>query len=223
LSYSPIKWPASWGKHYNYFRDYDPAIGRYLESDPLGIDAGINTFGYTAGNPLVLTDPLGLDSSDNAFVGFGQSLGAIGAFAVGLASNDSALVDVAIAELQCHREGNKELLIILASGGRGKAASGVGGPRIRIKQGSSGGPTAGKRFPKSVGDAARAEDPSATCVFCRRPGTGTEVDHAIAKSKGGNATLDNAQLSCRHCNASKGTGDFPKTPPSGYTGPWPPQ
>lgn len=48
------------GLHYNYFRDYDPETGRYVESDPIGLDGGLNTFGYVEGNPLVKTDPLGL-------------------------------------------------------------------------------------------------------------------------------------------------------------------
>jgi 5-methylcytosine-specific restriction endonuclease McrA len=77
-------------------------------------------------------------------------------------------------------------------------------------------------FSESVRNAAKAENPTATCVFCRREGTATQVDHAIPRSRGGNATLDNAQMACPHCNASKGAGDFPKNPPPGYTGPWPP-
>ena len=48
--------------HYNYYRDYDPSIGRYGESDPIGLEGGLNTYSYVAGNPLARIDPLGLDN-----------------------------------------------------------------------------------------------------------------------------------------------------------------
>src|SRR5262245_28009111 len=35
---------AETGLYYNYFRDYDPAIGRYIESDPIGLEGGLNTY-----------------------------------------------------------------------------------------------------------------------------------------------------------------------------------
>lgn len=35
---------AKTGLHCNYFRDYDPATGRYAQSDPIGLLGGLNTF-----------------------------------------------------------------------------------------------------------------------------------------------------------------------------------
>jgi len=49
------------GTYYNYFRDYDPEVGRYLTSDPLGLIAGFNTYAYVNGLPQNLIDPEGLD------------------------------------------------------------------------------------------------------------------------------------------------------------------
>ena len=51
---------AETGLHYNYFRTYDPGTGRYLESDPIGLGGGSNTYLYADANPLRFIDPNGL-------------------------------------------------------------------------------------------------------------------------------------------------------------------
>ena len=49
---------------YNYYRDYSPEIGRYIQSDPIGLKGGINTYGYANQNPLRFIDRMGLSDDD---------------------------------------------------------------------------------------------------------------------------------------------------------------
>jgi RHS repeat-associated protein len=50
---------AETGNHYNYFRDYDPSTGRYIQGDPTGLAGGLNLYAYVGTNPLSLVDPFG--------------------------------------------------------------------------------------------------------------------------------------------------------------------
>ncbi|MHB8844940.1 MAG: RHS repeat-associated core domain-containing protein [Nitrospirota bacterium] len=52
---------AETGNNYNYFRDYNPVIGNYIEADPIGIQGGMNhVYGYAMANPLRFIDLNGL-------------------------------------------------------------------------------------------------------------------------------------------------------------------
>src|SRR5216683_951215 len=50
--------------HYNGFRDYAPGIGRYAESDLIGLRGGLNTYAYVNANPIIFKDLLGLEVGD---------------------------------------------------------------------------------------------------------------------------------------------------------------
>lgn len=54
---------AETGLHYNYFRDYDPAIGKYKQADPIGLKGGVNPYLYVSANPINIVDSLGLYDS----------------------------------------------------------------------------------------------------------------------------------------------------------------
>jgi RHS repeat-associated protein len=54
------RYDAETALHYNYFRDYDPSIGRYGESDLIGLKGGLNSYAYVHGSPISAFDPLGL-------------------------------------------------------------------------------------------------------------------------------------------------------------------
>gem|GEM_PF-1977971 len=60
LRFPGQQYEANSGLHYNYFRDYEPSTGRYVESDPIGLRGGISTYGYVGGSPIAQIDPKGL-------------------------------------------------------------------------------------------------------------------------------------------------------------------
>jgi RHS repeat-associated protein len=94
---NPLRFPGQYydaetGLHYNYFRDYDPKSGRYVQSDPIGLAAGLNPFSYAQGAPPMNTDPAGLI--------IGSSLARIMAKFVGRTPDEAAfagrLMDVGV-------------------------------------------------------------------------------------------------------------------------------
>ncbi len=79
---------------YNYFRYYDPSTGRYITSDPIGLEGGLNTFGYVGGSPLSYVDSYGLNP-----LAITAGAGAIGTIGVACQAKNcgKTVVDTAVA------------------------------------------------------------------------------------------------------------------------------
>jgi len=65
LAFQPWRFPGQYedaetGLYYNLRRYYDPAIGRYISSDPIGLAGGPNLYAYASADPVNLYDPRGL-------------------------------------------------------------------------------------------------------------------------------------------------------------------
>jgi RHS repeat-associated protein len=199
-------------------RWYDPQTGRFLTQDPIGLAGGVNLYAYAGNNPIAFGDPFGLcphspcKDPPPAPARNGPSISELSQQEEFLRRN---AVLLAIAPflggvLEAAEESAGNIESQAEEGIAPKAGVGATQPQSRY-------------IPASVADAALAENPTRTCPFCKMPGTATTLDHAWPFAKGGSSTdILNIQLACPHCNASKGIGLYPKTPPPSYVGPWPP-
>ena len=126
------------GLHYNYFRTYDPVLGRYLESDPIGLNGGINTYGYAYQNSINNYDPYGLFGMDDIYgaiynvtgyspsrstVNFSAGLG--DALLLGLGDNIRRLIGSDDAVNQCSAFYRAGSLASFAFGGTRLAYAGI--------------------------------------------------------------------------------------------------
>jgi RHS repeat-associated protein len=80
------------GLHYNYHRNYDANTGRYVQSDPIGLRGGINTYAYVDQNPIIYIDKDGRLAIQLINLGVGAALGGYDAYRQGTSIFKGAVV-----------------------------------------------------------------------------------------------------------------------------------
>lgn len=72
FQYTGQKWLPNLGLYDYKARMYSPTLGRFMQTDPIGYDAGLNWYNYVGGDPVNMTDPSGLDPAPEASCGINE-------------------------------------------------------------------------------------------------------------------------------------------------------
>jgi RHS repeat-associated protein len=65
FAYTGQRYFSGFGLYHYKNRIYDPAAGRFMQTDPIGLKDGMNPYAYVGGDPINLSDPSGLCRDDN--------------------------------------------------------------------------------------------------------------------------------------------------------------
>jgi RHS repeat-associated protein len=125
--------PSQDAEHYNYFRDYDAAIGRYIESDPIWLVDGLNLYAYVDSRPMGASDALGTQANSRDGSKDRPSrerpdprpIGA-GTGSTSQADREKCYTDCVEIERRVWKE--KHFLLCFVGAGIGGLAGSVGGP-----------------------------------------------------------------------------------------------
>lgn len=204
---------AATGLSYMQQRYYDPEVGIFLSVDPVtAYSEPVEQFGryrYGNGNPYRFRDPDGRSATLLAPVVIVPLVVVTTYFATTTSEQR--------ADIGRQLEGGlKDILQKSEPSPKEPALQGDGSivserePGSDGKRGSTGGPGAGKRFPKESSEN-KASKKGVLCEYCGVPTTNTqgqpnsrERDHIDPRSRGGNNTSENERDSCRTCNREKG-------------------
>ena len=113
------------GSFYNLNREYLAGQGRYTQNDPIGLDGGLNRFGYVRGNPLKRVDPLGLNDLD---ITDGSEVPAGEFQSTNPLSNTLKPSDKAVCIAKC--------MVVKSATGAGVAALGYGALEVAARTGA---------------------------------------------------------------------------------------